>query len=160
MYGSGAVSWIQTMSNKWIKRENSYIHIFKLQTELNMHKLVNFFVLRDNQFTSVGLQSTIVLYTQEHSNTPCRGIKNLKKKNWKKYPWKLSQRRNKSTEQIFFRFQLNLIKNLNISSSRSNFNGHLRCGKLGQRYVYFISKHTRIWRTPLFCGSDHRNCVL
>ena len=68
------------MSNKGIKRENSYIHIFKLQTELNMHKLVNFFVLPDNQFTSVGLQSTIVLYTQEHSNTPCRGIKNLEKK--------------------------------------------------------------------------------
>ena len=158
MYGSGAVSWIQTMSNKWIKRENSYIHIFKLQTELNMHKLVIFFVLPDNQFTSVGLQSTI-----EHARTQQYALsrnKKSEKKNWKKYPWKLSQRRNKSTEQIFFRFQLNLIKNLNISSSRSNFNGHLRCGKLGQRYVYFISKHTRIWRTPLFCGSDHRNCVL
>ena len=42
--------------------------------------LLIFFVLPDNQFTSVGLQSTIVLYTQEHSNTPCRGIKNLEKK--------------------------------------------------------------------------------
>ena len=80
MYGSGAVSWTQMMSNKGIKREKSYIHIFKLQTELNVHKVVNFFVLRDNQFTSVGLQSTIVLYTQEHSNTPWWGIKNLKKK--------------------------------------------------------------------------------
>ena len=87
-YGSGAVSWTQMMSNKGIKREKSYIHIFKLQTELNVHKVVNFFVLRDNQFTSVGLQSTIVLYTQEHSNTPCWGIKNLKKK-LKKIPVKI-----------------------------------------------------------------------
>ena len=151
------------MSNKGIKREKSYIHIFKLQTELNVHKVVNFFVLRDNQFTSVGLQSTIVLYTQEHSNTPCRGIKNLKKKNWKKYPWKLSQRRNKSTEQIFSRFQLNLIKkNLNISSSRSNFKWTPKVWQTGPtlRYVFFISKHTRIWRTPLLRGSDHSNCVL
>ena len=32
------------------------------------------------------------------------------KKNKKNYPWKLSYRRDKSTEQTFFRFQLNLMK--------------------------------------------------
>ena len=71
--------------------------------------LLIFFFLRDNQFTSVGLHSTIVLKTQVHSNTPCWGLKNLKKKT-KKKTWKLSQRRDKSTEQIFFLFQLNLMK--------------------------------------------------
>ena len=39
-----------------------------------------FFLLRDDQFTSVGFQSTIVLYTQEHSNTLCWGIKTKQNK--------------------------------------------------------------------------------
>ena len=43
-------------------------------------QLLIFFFFCDNQFTSVGFQSTIVLCTQEHSNTPCRGLKKTEKK--------------------------------------------------------------------------------
>ena len=42
----GRIFWIQMMSNKGIKRENSYIHIFKLQTELNVHPLIYFSFVR------------------------------------------------------------------------------------------------------------------
>ena len=74
------------MSNKWIKRGNSQkkpyqtLFIICLQTELNVDPIVNFFFFCDNQFTYVGFQSTIVLCTQEHSNTPCRGLKKTEKK--------------------------------------------------------------------------------
>ena len=93
-YGSGVVSWIQMMSNKWIKRGNSqkkpyqtlFIYLnYSLQTELNVDPIVNFFFFCDNQFTYVGFQSTIVLCTQEHRNTPCRGLKKTEKKS-KKIP--------------------------------------------------------------------------
>ena len=137
-YGSGAVSWTQMMSNKGIKREKSYIHIFKLQTELNVHKVVNFFVLRDNQFTSVGLQSTIVLYTQEHSNTPCWGIKNLKKKTEK------NTRENYPSAEIKAQSRSSPVLSSTLKKKTWIFlradpilNGHLRCGKLGQRSDMF-----------------------
>ena len=116
-----------------------------------------FFLLRDDQFTSVGFQSTIVLYTQEHSNTLCWGIKT------KKYPWKLSQHRDKNAEQIFFRFQLDfMIKTWILLQADPISNGHLMWRALGpkSRSFFFIWKHTRIWRTPLLRGCHHRNCVL
>ena len=74
-------------TNEGIKRGNSRTKLYqtlfislnyRLQTELNVHPLINFFLLRDNQFTSVGLHSTIVLKTQVHSNTPCWGLKGEK----------------------------------------------------------------------------------
>ena len=163
MYGSGAVSWIQMRGSKEeILEQTLFISLnYRLQTELNVHSLINFFLLRDNQFTSVGLHSTIVLKTQVHSNTPCWGLKNLKKKLEKK-PWKLSQRSDKSTEQIFFLFQLNLM-NITWIFIRADpiLNGHLMWRRTGptSRYVFLISKHTRIWRTPVL-KSDHSNCVL
>ena len=77
------------------------------------------FLLRDNQFCL----STIVLYTQEHSNTPCWGIKKQKK-----YQLKLSQRRDKST--VF-----------NIPSSRPNFKWtpyvKRTCAKVVIFFLYF-----------------------
>ena len=86
-----------------------------------------FFLLRDDQFTSVGFQSTIVLYTQEHSNTLCWGIKT------KKYPWKVSQHRDKNAEQIFFRFQLDFMIKPEYSFKQTQFQMDTLCdAHLGQ----------------------------
>ena len=116
-------------TNEGIKRGNSQTKLYqtlfislnyRLQTELNVHPLINFFLLRDNQFTSVGLHSTIVLKTQVHSNTPCWGLKNLKKKLKKKREnYHNAEIKAQSRSSSFF--SSTLWKNLNIYSSRPNF---------------------------------------
>ena len=116
-------------TNEGIKRGNSRTKLYqtlfislnyRLQTELNVHPLINFFLLRDNQFTSVGLHSTIVLKTQVHSNTPCWGLKNLKKKTKKKREnYHNAEIKAQSISSSFF--SSTLWKNLNIYSSRPNF---------------------------------------
>ena len=158
-------------TNEGIKRGNSRTKLYqtlfislnyRLQTELNVHPLINFFLLRDNQFTSVGLHSTIVLKTQVHSNTPCWGLKNLKKKLKKKTVKIITTQRQKHRADLLPFSAQPYEKTWIFIRADPILNGHLMWRRTGptSRYVFLISKHTRIWRTPVLRESDHSNCVL
>ena len=104
------------MSNKGIKRENSYIW----NTDwAECAPTYLFFLLRDDQFTSVGFQSTIVLYTQEHSNTLCWGIKTKQNKKNTRENYHSAEIKAQSRSSSVF--SSTSWKNLNTPSSRPNF---------------------------------------
>ena len=120
MYGSGAVSWTQMMSNKGIKIENSYIHIFEIQTEPNVHPLISsiFSIAR----WSIYFCGVPVNHSPLHARTQQYALlRNKNKTKQKKYPWKLSQHRDKNAEQIFFRFQLNFMIKPEYSFKQTQF---------------------------------------
>ena len=119
-YRSGAVSWTQMMSNKGIKRENSYIHIFEIQTEPNVHPLISsiFSIAR----WSIYFCGVPVNHSPLHARTQQYALlRNKNKTKQKKYPWKLSQHRDKNAEQIFFRFQLNFMIKPEYSFKQTQF---------------------------------------
>ena len=70
--------WWATRGSK--EKTHIFIYLKYRLSRMCTHLFPVFFLLRDDQFTSVGFQSTIVLYTQEHSNTLCWGIKTKQNK--------------------------------------------------------------------------------